>query len=158
MPHLALATALTLMITPVHAAPNATTGNSAHDVTGIWRSIDDKTGLPKAIIRIEKASNGTYGGTILKMLPGPDGKVDQVCIDCPAPFTGKALVGMNLLWDLKADQSDAGNYTEGQIIDPLSGHIYSAKMHLSADGRELNVRGYLGISLLGRSQVWHREE
>ncbi len=129
----------------------------AADVTGTWKTIDDKTGFAKSIIRIEKNADGTYGGTVVKILSHPGYTPEVYCVDCPAPFTHKPIEGLNILWGLKPDSSEAGLYDGGQILDPLSGHMYKAKMTLAADGNTLNVRGYIGFSLLGRSQVWHRE-
>lgn len=129
----------------------------AADVTGTWKTIDDKTGFAKSFIKIEKYTDGTYGGTVIKMLPHAGSVPEKYCIDCPAPFTHKPIEGMNILWGLLPDSSQDGLYDGGKILDPLSGHMYKAKMTLSPDGNTLNVRGYIGFSLLGRSQIWHRE-
>jgi len=128
------------------------------DISGVWHSIDDKTGLEKSIIRINKTSNDTYGGTVLKVFAQPGYKPEENCIDCPAPFTNKPIAGLNILWGLKTDADDSSAFVGGKILDPLSGHIYRAKIKISPDGKQLNVRGFIGISLLGRSQIWKREE
>ncbi len=129
----------------------------AADVTGNWRSIDDKTGFAKSIINIEKKENGTYSGTIIKVLTHEGYTPKKICVSCPAPFTEKPIEGLNIIWDLVQTPSEKGVYDHGQILDPLSGKIYRAKLTLAADGKTLNVRGYVGISMFGRSQVWQRE-
>ncbi len=126
-------------------------------ITGIWRSIDDKTGLEKAIIQVEQQDDGSYGATILEVLAPPGQQPEVTCVNCPAPFTGKPIKGINFLWGLHPERSHPHTFSGGKVLDPLNGHIYSAKIHLDKDGKSLTLRGYLGISLLGRSQVWHRE-
>ena len=128
------------------------------DLSGVWRSIDDNTGNPKSIIRIDKTSEGKYGGTVLKVLAEPGAKPEVYCHDCPAPFTGKPIEGMSILWGLKEDQTDPNLYAGGRVLDPLSGNTYSAKITLDPSGKKLVLRGFMGISLLGRSQVWYREQ
>jgi uncharacterized protein (DUF2147 family) len=132
--------------------------SAASELTGVWRSIDDNTGNPKSIIRIDRTTDGNYAGTVVKVLAEPGEKPEVTCHDCPAPFTGKPIEGMNILWGLKADQTDHDLYAGGKVLDPLSGHTYSAKITLDPSGKKLVLRGFLGFSLLGRSQVWYREQ
>ena len=131
---------------------------STHEVTGLWRSIDDKTGYAKSLIKIEQSSDGSYGGTVVQVLSHPGYTPEVYCQNCPAPFTDKPIAGLHLLWGLKANPDDHTLYSGGRILDPLSGHLYSAKITLAPDGKKLTLRGYMGISLLGRSQVWIREQ
>lgn len=126
----------------------------AADITGSWRTIDDKTGAAKSIITIEKTANGTYSGTIVKILPRAGYTPKKYCVNCPAPFTDKPIEGLNVLWGLVQDSD--GAYDNGKIIDPLSGKIYRAKATLGSEGKTLTVRGYIGVSMFGRSQVWQR--
>ncbi len=128
------------------------------DITGTWRSIDDKTGFSKALIEIEKDSNGAYEGKIVKVIPRPGYTPKETCQNCPAPFTNKPTLGLKVLMDLKQDTKNDNNFINGKVLDPLSGKIYSSKAKLSNDGRRLSMRGYVGISALGRSQTWLREE
>ena len=130
-------------------------GAFAQDLTGTWQQIDDKSGSPKAIIEIRKESNNTYTGKIVKITPRPGYTPKETCINCPAPYTNKPILGMDVMKGLK--HSGNTNYTGGKIIDPLSGNIYSCKAKLSSNGKRLTLRGYVGISALGRSQTWIRE-
>ncbi|MEG0344120.1 MAG: DUF2147 domain-containing protein [Acinetobacter sp.] len=130
-------------------------GSMAKDITGIWKNIDDKTGSSKAVLEVRKESNGTYTGKIIKITPLPGYTPKETCVNCPAPYTNKPILGMDVLKNLK--QTSEENYSGGKIIDPLSGKIYSMKAKLSANGNRLSLRGYVGVSALGRSQIWIRE-
>ena len=126
-------------------------------IHGIWRSIDDKTGYEKAIIEITQDSDGSFGGTILEVLAEPGKTPEVTCVNCPAPFTNKPIKGTHFLWGLKADKANPHSLSGGRVLDPLNGHIYSAKMSVHPNGKELILRGFIGFSLLGRSQVWFRQ-
>ena len=127
----------------------------AQDLTGTWQQIDDKTGSPKAIIEIRQENNGTYVGKIVKVTPRPGYTPQKSCNNCPAPYTNQPILGMDLLTGLK-QVGKANNYDKGRIIDPLTGKIYDAKVRLNATGKRLTLRGYMGVSALGRSQTWIR--
>lgn len=137
---------------------SATVGCSTYatDISGIWQQIDDKSGAPKAIIQIHKEANNTYTGKIVKITPRPGYKPRATCINCPAPYTNKAILGMDVLKGL-VQQKQVKNYEKGKIIDPLTGKIYSAKAKLNASGSRLTLKAYIGTSTLGRSQTWIRE-
>lgn len=127
------------------------------DLSGTWRNIDDRTGFAKAVIQINKEADGSYSGTIIRTIPRPDYTPKEFCQNCPAPYTNKPIVGLKVLNGLKADMTHDHNFKDAMILDPLSGKVYKAKARLSADGRRLSMRGYVGVSMLGRSQSWFRE-
>ncbi len=129
----------------------------AQDLTGTWQQIDDKTGSPKALIEIRQDSNGTYAGKIVKVTPRPGYTPQKTCNKCPAPYTNQPILGMDVLTGLK-QVGDSVNYEKGRVIDPLTGKIYDAKVRLSSNGKRLTLRGYVGVSALGRSQTWIRQE
>ncbi|MCG2609499.1 DUF2147 domain-containing protein [Acinetobacter sp. SM34] len=128
----------------------------AQDLTGTWKNIDDKTGSSKAILEIRQENNGTYTAQVVKVTPRPGYTPKEICVKCPAPYTNKPILGMDVLKGLK--HIEGLNYANGKIIDPLSGHIYSMKAKLSANGKRLTLRGYVGVSALGRSQTWIRND
>lgn len=128
----------------------------AQDITGLWQSIDDKTGAPKGIVEIRQEANGTYTGKVVKITPRTGYIPKEICVDCPAPYTNKPIIGLDVVTGLK--HSEGLNYTNGRILDPNTGKIYSMKAKLSANGKRLHLRGYLGISALGRTQIWIRTE
>jgi len=131
-------------------------------ILGHWRTIDDSTGFAKAIVHIQEAQNGSYLGTIVATVERPDYTPAERCIKCPAPFTDRKIIGLPILWNLKA--SEATNrakekqYVGGYVIDPLSGKFYQGEVRLSRDGRRLTLRGHvIGVPFLGRTQTWLRE-
>lgn len=127
----------------------------AEDISGVWQSIDDKTGAPKALIEIRQEANGTYAGKVVKITPRAGYTPKETCVGCPAPYTNKPILGLDVVTGLK--HAEGSNYTNGRILDPNSGKIYSMKAKLSSNGKRLHLRGYLGVSALGRNQIWIRE-
>jgi uncharacterized protein (DUF2147 family) len=121
---------------------------------GLWKTIDDNTGQPRGLVRIREV-NGRYEGRVEKGFPRPDEKEPPRCEKCDGARRNQPVLGMTILWGL-TKQGD--EYQGGEILDPESGKIYRAKMALSDGGKKLEVRGFIGISLLGRSQTWLREE
>ena len=64
----------------------------------------------------------------------------------------RPILGMEMLKDFIYDD---GKWTDGKIYDPKSGKTYSCNMNIKDNG-QLNMRGYIGISLIGRSETWKR--
>ena len=121
---------------------------------GKWRTIDDKTGKVKSIVEIYDAGNGTLSGKVVQLLNSDKGP-NAVCDACKGANHDKPITGMVIAWGLKPK---AGTWDGGKILDPKNGKVYSAKMTPQDGGKKLEVRGYMGFSLLGRSQTWLREE
>lgn len=126
----------------------------AEDITGLWQTIDDKTGAPKALVEIRKEADNTYAGKVVKLTPRTGYTPKETCVDCPPPYTNKPIIGLDVVTGLKS--TDGLNYTSGRILDPNTGKLYSMKAKLSSNGKRLHLRGYLGISALGRNQIWIR--
>ncbi len=129
----------------------------AADLTGIWRTIDDKRGIVRAHIQIEKQPDGSYTGTLIEDFPAPGEAPLLKCNKCPAPYTNKPIIGLEILKGFKEEADNPNNFSHGKVLDPRHGKIYNGKAKLSSDGRKLYLRGYVGISLLGRSQTWLRK-
>ncbi len=121
---------------------------------GVWKSIDDKTKNERSIIRITEV-NGEFKGVVEKIYDQPGDDPAHLCKECKDERKDKPIVGMTILWGLK---KDGDGWSGGEILDPKNGKIYRAKMSLSEDGKSLKVRGFIGISLIGRTQTWHREQ
>ncbi|OTG95191.1 MULTISPECIES: DUF2147 domain-containing protein [unclassified Acinetobacter] len=128
----------------------------AENIVGTWRYMDDKTGEAKGLVKIEQQANGTYAGTALKATPRAGYIPKEFCTNCPAPYTNKPIIGMQVISGLQTE--DQMNYTNGKIIDPVSGKVYRLKGRISANGKKLFLRGYMGVSAVGRNQTWLRVE
>jgi len=126
---------------------------------GFWKSIDDRTGEQLSIVEIKKKPDNTYTGTIVYRYPVPGGgTVLMHCVKCPEPFKNKPIQGLQIAWGLKEDPKNPNQYIDGRVLEPKTGNIYKGKAQLSADGKRLRMRGYMGISALGRTQVWIRTD
>lgn len=123
----------------------------ASGIVGLWRTVDDKTHKPKATVEIVE-QNGLFLGKIIKLEPD----IDPNCGQCEESQRGKPLIGRVILRNLQAVHGDANAYEGGEITDPNNGKVYRAKATVIEGGRKLEVRGYIGISLFGRTQTWHR--
>ena len=73
----------------------------AQDITGTWKNIDDKTGSSKAVLEIRQESNGTFTAKVIKITPRPGYTPKESCVNCPAPYTNKPILGMDVLTGLK---------------------------------------------------------
>ena len=122
---------------------------------GKWRTIDDKTGQVKSIVQIYETTNGSIAGKVLQVINSDKGP-HPICDACKGENHNKPVEGMVIAWGLRKGDDDT--WDGGKIMDPKNGKVYSAKMTPIEGGAKLDVRGYLGFSLLGRSQTWIREE
>lgn len=128
----------------------------ASDLTspvGLWQSIDDATGKPKALIRITETGD-VLQGQIEKLFREASEEQNPLCVQCEGANKDQPITGMVILWGLKKDGDE---YTGGEILDPAKGKTYKSKMHLTDGGTKLSVRGYVGAPMLGRTQTWLRQ-
>jgi uncharacterized protein (DUF2147 family) len=120
-----------------------------NSVIGKWRAIDDATGNPIAIIEIYEKSAKIYG-KVLDIL-NPKNR-NNLCVKCPPEQRNKKILGLTIFSGLIKNGDE---YSGGKILDPKSGKLYKCYITLE-DKDKLKVRGYVGFSLLGRTQYWHR--
>lgn len=118
-------------------------------VTGKWKTIDDETGEAKSIVEIYEKDGKIYGKVVEILNPA---KKNATCKECKGADKDKPILGLVIIRGL---EKDGDEWTDGDILDPNKGKFYSCTIEM--DGKDkLEVRGYMGISLLGRTQVWHR--
>lgn len=122
----------------------------AQSIVGKWKTIDDNTGKEKSIIEIYE-KGGKYYGKVTKLL-NPS-KADPKCDNCTGTDKGKPIVGLVIIKDL---EKKGNEYSGGKITDPESGKEYKCTVKLNGTDK-LDVRGYVGISLLGRTQTWQKQ-
>jgi uncharacterized protein (DUF2147 family) len=119
---------------------------------GLWEQVDDKTGKAESWFKIVER-NGVYEGGIVKIFFKPGEDENWTCDRCEGADRGKPVLGLTMI---KGMRRNGLSYENGTILDPRDGSVYRALMRVSPDGQKLEVRGYLGISLFGQSQVWNR--
>ncbi len=131
------------------AVPSA----SAHVVSprGIWRSIDDRSGEARLVVRVF-AENDEVKGTVEKVLA--DDASAQRCEKCEGRLRNQPVLGMLLLWGFRYKD---GDYKGGQLVDPDDGKIYRCTMRVADDGSKLMIRGFPGLSFSARSWTFVRE-
>ena len=127
-------------------------GAAEPSAVGLWEQVDENSGKAESWFRITER-NGVYEGTIVKFFPRPGDDPNWICDKCQGAERGVPVLGMTLI---KGMRRNGDSYEDGTIMDPRDGQVYRALMRLSPDGQKLEVRGYLGISLFGRSQTWNR--
>jgi uncharacterized protein (DUF2147 family) len=121
---------------------------------GTWVTIDDNTGKPKGIVRITE-QGGVLSGVVVKNLVPDPARPDPVCDQCSDDRKDRKVIGLEIIRGMRADGDE---WDGGTILDPQNGKVYKCTMSLEDGGKTLAVRGYLGISLLGRTQRWQRQE
>lgn len=129
-------------------------GASAAEPTplGTWRTFDDKTGKPRSIVRIYDDNGKLFGKVESSLNPQTAGRICDLCKD---DRKGKPIVGMVIIRGLTKHGDE---FSGGDILDPDNGTVYRCKIHVIEGGGKLSVRGFIGISLIGRSQTWTREQ
>ncbi len=137
---------LLIMISPLAAAELSP--------VGLWKTIDDNSGQAKGLVRIREI-NGRFEGRIEKIFPKPGDDPAPKCDKCDGTRHNQPVLGMTILSGLMKQGEE---YQGGEILDPETGKIYRVKMKLAEGGKKLEVRGFIGVSLFGRSQIWLREE
>jgi uncharacterized protein (DUF2147 family) len=122
---------------------------------GLWKTIDDKTNTERSLLRITE-SGGVLTAKIEKLLAA-DAKQDAVCDKCSDDRKDKPLIGLEVMRGVKKSD-DANTWDGGTILDAAEGKIYKVRLQPADGGKKLEVRGYVGMPMLGRTQTWIRVE
>lgn len=121
----------------------------AQSVLGKWKTIDDETGKAKSIVEVYEKDGKVYGKVIEILTENKDSK----CTKCSGSDKGKPIKGLVII---KGLSKDGNEYSGGKILDPQSGKEYKCVIKTNGNSK-LDVRGYLGIQALGRTQTWLRQ-
>lgn len=122
---------------------------------GLWKTIDDETKAEKSLVRISDAG-GVLSAKVEKVLD--PAKQDAKCEKCTDDRKDQPVVGMTIVRNVKQSASDKALWDGGEILDPNNGKTYKVRMKPVDGGKTLEVRGYVGAPLLGRTQTWVRVE
>jgi len=142
-----------LLIALLVAIPSLGRADPHTTASGFWEVKDDDGNTSAWFLFSEK--NNVYSARLVKGFkkPGDTTPIKYICEACPGEKKGAHIMGLTLFWGMKRDGL---HYTGGSVLDPRDGSVYHAKMDLSEDGQDLSVRGYLGVEMFGKTQVWHR--
>ena len=122
---------------------------------GLWKTVDDETGKEKSLVRVSEAG-GVFTGKIEKLLD--PSRQDAKCDKCSDERKDQPIAGMTIIKNVKHNAGDAALWDGGEILDPNNGKTYKVRLKPVDGGKTMEVRGYIGAPLLGRTQTWQRVE
>ena len=120
-----------------------------NEVEGIWKTIDHETGKAKSLVKVTIGNDGKLFGTIIKIF-GYENPEERRCEECPEPYKGKKIIGMQIINGLHKDGKEWVG--DQKLFAPDRKSFYDAKIWVE-DGK-LKVRGYIGW--LYSTQEWLR--
>ena len=145
-----------LLTVPALCALCASLAQAQPTPLGLWKTFHEKSGAPRSLVRVTE-TNGVVSARVEKLLD-PSLKPDVVCSRCKDELFDKPIIGMTVVRGVRQSRSDPSVWDGGEILEPEDGKIYSVRMKPMDGGRRLEVRGYLGMPMLGRTLNWVRVE
>ena len=122
---------------------------------GLWKTIDDETKAEKSYVRISEVG-GEFSAKVEKIID--PSRQDAKCDKCTDERKDQPILGMSIMRNLKKSANEADTWDGGEILKPDEGKLYKVRLRPIEGGKRLEVRGYIGMPLLGRTQVWQRIE
>ena len=122
---------------------------------GLWKTVDDETGKEKSLVRVTE-TGGVLTGKVEKLLDPT--RQDAKCDKCTDDRKDQPVLGMTLIKGVKQNADHPERWDGGEILDPNKGKTYKVRITPVDGGKTLEVRGYIGAPLLGRTQTWSRVE
>ena len=123
----------------------------AQTIFGKWENRDEETGEINSIVEVYE-KNGKAYAKIVEITE--EIRRDDLCIKCEGENKNKPILGMDILTGLSKDGKE---WTNGEILDPKKGKIYDCTISLQGKN-QLKIRGYLGVSCVGRTVYWNRQQ
>jgi uncharacterized protein (DUF2147 family) len=120
---------------------------------GYWKTVDDKTGEVLSVVQIYSPGD-TLAGKIVQIMPVLGQKVTDRCVKCEGNLQNQPMMGLGIIWGMQ--QLNQITWGRGRVLDPKSGNIYRGTMTLVNNGQALQLRGYIGIPIFGRTETWIR--
>jgi uncharacterized protein (DUF2147 family) len=144
---------LASVLSVVMPAPCASWAQSSAAPTpvGVWRTFDDRTGFERGLVVITETT-GVLTGRVVRILDPREAR--RLCTQCEGARRNKPILGLTIITDMR---HHGDRWDDGEILDPQTGEVYRCVMRLEDGGTKLIVRGYIGLSLFGRSQTWIRQ-
>lgn len=140
----------------IHVDPGVASDQFDH-LAGTWIQRDERSSKAQSLVRIVEIAPDRYEGFVEKIYVAPGEDPSPRCEDCKGILKNQPVLGMRIITDLHRAAGRGEVFEGGEILDPDSGETYRLKITVLDGGKKLDVRGYIGIALFGRTQIWIRE-